>query len=99
MLSYPTVASTVLDGRGGVVILPSTLTDLVAYEDLMVRNMVKNRHSCKSIGDAAWTQYSESVVGRCQSNVRVNLQFAITGSPLTLSIRVHLDQTNAGKSI
>jgi len=29
--------------------------------------------------------------------IRISLQFAITGSPLTLSIRVHLDQTNAGK--
>jgi hypothetical protein len=64
--------------RGGVVILPSTLTDLVAYKDLMVRNIVKNRHSCKSIGDAACTQYSESVVGGCQLNVPINLQVALS---------------------
>jgi len=31
--------------------------------------------------------------------IRISLQFAITGSPLTLSIRLHLDQTNAEKSL
>lgn len=31
--------------------------DLVAYEDLKVRNMVRNRHLAKSIHDAAWTQF------------------------------------------
>jgi len=30
--------------------------DIVAWEDLKVRNMVKNRHLSKSISDAAWTQ-------------------------------------------
>ena len=33
------------------------LYDLVAYEDLKVRNMVRNRHLAKSISDAAWTQF------------------------------------------
>ena len=32
-------------------------SDLVAYEDLKVRNMVRNRHLAKSISDAAWTQF------------------------------------------
>ena len=31
--------------------------DLVAYEDLKVRNMVRNRHLAKSISDSAWTTF------------------------------------------
>jgi putative transposase len=31
--------------------------DLVAYEDLKVRNMARNKHLAKSISDAAWTQF------------------------------------------
>jgi putative transposase len=31
--------------------------DLVVYEDLKVRNMVRNRHLAKSISDAAWTTF------------------------------------------
>src|SRR5438552_2746230 len=34
-----------------------TSSDLIAYEDLKIRNLVKNRHLAKSIHDAGWYQF------------------------------------------
>ena len=38
-----------------------TSSDLIAFEDLKIRNMVKNRHLSKSISDASWGKFLQWV--------------------------------------
>ncbi len=54
--------------------------DLVAYEDLKVSNMVKNRHLAKSIGDAGWSQFTQwlDYYGKVWSKVVVAVNPAYT---------------------
>lgn len=75
--------------------------DFIAYEDLQVRNMVKNRKLAKSISDASWSQlrewleYLARVFGR--TVVAVSPQYTSTdcsacGATVkkTLSLRTHI---------
>lgn len=34
-------------------------SNLVVYEDLQVKNMVKNRHLAKSISDVSWSMFTD----------------------------------------
>jgi putative transposase len=36
-----------------------TSSDVVAYEDLSVANLAKNRRLAKSVSDAAWSQFTQ----------------------------------------
>jgi putative transposase len=75
--------------------------DFVAYEDLRVKNMVKNHKLAKSISDAAWSHFAEwlQYLGRVYGKtvVAVNPQYtsqecSTCGSTLkkSLSVRTHV---------
>ncbi|BAY66469.1 transposase [Calothrix brevissima NIES-22] len=75
--------------------------DIVAYEDLKVRNMVKNHHLAKSISDASWSiftnwlEYFGKVYGRIVVAVfphNTTVDCSNCGYPVhkTLSTRTHI---------
>ncbi|MBD2205400.1 IS200/IS605 family element transposase accessory protein TnpB [Calothrix sp. FACHB-1219] len=75
--------------------------DIVAYEDLKVRNMVKNHHLAKSISDASWSiftnwlEYFGKVYGRVVIAVpphNTTINCSNCGHPVhkTLSTRTHI---------
>ena len=74
--------------------------DLVAYEDLQVRNLVKNHHLAKSISDAGWSQFTNwlDYYGKIWGKVVVAVEPRFTSqdcsgcghrSPKSLSTRTH----------
>lgn len=74
--------------------------DLVAYEDLRVRNLVRNHHLAKSISDAGWSQFTRwlDYYGKLWGKVVVAVNPAFTSqdcsgcghrSPKSLSTRTH----------
>jgi putative transposase len=73
--------------------------DLIAIEDLAIRNMIRNRHLSKSIADAGWGRFAGYLEYKCtkfgKTLVKVppggTSQTCICGAnvPKDLSIRVH----------
>jgi putative transposase len=73
--------------------------DFVAVEDLLVKNMVKNRHLSKSIADAGWGKFVDYLEYKClkygKTFVKVppggTSQTCVCGAhvPKDLSVRVH----------
>ncbi len=74
--------------------------DLIAYEDLNVKGMVKNHRLAKSINDAGWslfrqwleyfgTKYSKATVAVPPHYTSVNCSGCGLGVPKTLSTRTH----------
>jgi len=73
--------------------------DHIVFEDLQIKNMVKNHHLAKSISDAGWSQlislttykaeYAGKIVERV--NPRGTSQVCICGHPVPkkLSMRIH----------
>ena len=76
-------------------------SDFVAYEDLQVRNMVKNHKLAKSINDAAWAQFAQwlQYLGKVYGKTVVSVAPVYTSQDCStcgntvkksLSIRTHI---------
>lgn len=59
--------------------------DLVALEDLQIRNMVRNRHLSKSILDAGWTYLVQRLHAKAEEAGRVVVQINPSGTSKTCS--------------
>ncbi|HAX74920.1 MAG TPA: transposase [Cyanobacteria bacterium UBA11372] len=77
--------------------------DFVAFEKLLVRNMVKNHHLAKSISDAAWSQFTEwlQYLGKVYGRIVVGVPPQYTSQNCSncgaivkksLSVRTHICQ-------
>ncbi|MGB3207766.1 MAG: transposase [Crinalium sp.] len=75
-------------------------SDLIAYEDLRIQNMVKNHHLAKSISDASWYQfiqwlkyfakvYGVVVIAVPPHHTTVDCSFCGAKVQKTLSTRTH----------
>jgi putative transposase len=75
-------------------------SDFIAYEDLQVKNMVKNHKLAKSISDAAWSQfaqwlqylgrvYGKTVVAVAPQYTSQNCSTCGTTLKKSLSVRTH----------
>jgi putative transposase len=76
-------------------------SDFIAYEDLQVKNMVKNPHLAKSISDAAWSQfatwlqylgrvYGKTVVAVAPQYTSQNCSTCRNTVTKSLSVRTHV---------
>ncbi len=76
-------------------------SDFIAYENLQVRNMVRNHHLAKSISDAAWSlfvdwvKYYAQIFGKVQQpvppqNTTIDCFDCKQPVPKTLSTRTHV---------
>ena len=77
--------------------------DFVAFEKLQVRNMMKNHHLAKSIGDAAWSQFTDwlEYLGKVYGRIVVGVPPQYTSQNCSncgqivkksLSVRTHVCQ-------
>jgi putative transposase len=69
--------------------------DLIAYEDLQVKNLVRNHHLAKSISDASWSMFTTWLVYFCQ----VYGKWAIAVAPQYTSQDCHACGARVKKSL